>query len=94
MNKILASLLLALLLGSAGTASADAETAPDPAADPMAYARGAKAWADTCARCHNLRDARDLRDDQWRVSVAHMRVRGHLTRQEAADITRFLQASN
>ncbi|MDD3762933.1 MAG: hypothetical protein VYC42_16640 [Pseudomonadota bacterium] len=60
----------------------------------MAFARGAKAWADTCSRCHNLRDAKDLRDDQWRASVAHMRVRAYMTRQETEDITRFLQGSN
>lgn len=62
--------------------------------DPGRFARGAKAWADNCASCHNLRPARDLRDDQWRVVIAHMRVRADLTGQEAQDILRFLQETN
>ena len=66
----------------------------DPAADAQAFARGAKAWADHCARCHNMRDPRELRDDQWRAVVTHMRVRGGLTGQQARDILRFLQESN
>lgn len=43
---------------------------------------------------HNLRPASDLRDDQWRVVVAHMRVRADLTGQEARDVLKFLQESN
>jgi len=62
--------------------------------DPMQFARGAKTWADTCARCHNLRDARSLRDDQWRAAVAHMRVRAGMTAKEAEDVLAFLQQSN
>ncbi len=62
--------------------------------DPLQFARGAKAWADTCARCHNMRDARSLRDDQWRAAIAHMRVRAGLTAQESEDILAFLQGSN
>ncbi len=62
--------------------------------DTVQFARGAKSWADTCARCHNMRDARSLRDDQWRAAVAHMRVRAGLTANEASDILAFLQQSN
>lgn len=62
-----------------------------PAGDP---GRGAKLWADTCARCHNMRDPREFRDDQWQVIVSHMRVRAMLTGQDARDIRAFLQASN
>lgn len=73
-------------------------TAAEPTAttqsDPMQFARGAKAWADTCARCHNMRAARSLRDDQWRAAVAHMRIRAGLTAQESADILAFMQGSN
>jgi len=71
-----------------------AETTATTQSDPMQFARGAKAWADTCARCHNMRDARSLRDDQWRAAVAHMRIRAGLTAQESADILAFLQGSN
>lgn len=62
--------------------------------DPAAFARGAKAWADNCARCHNMRDPKEFRDDQWRPIVAHMRVRAGLTGQESRDILLFLQGSN
>ncbi len=70
------------------------ETTPIAQSDPMQFARGAKAWADTCARCHNMRDAKSLRDDQWRPAIAHMRVRAGLTGKEADDVLAFLQQSN
>jgi len=62
--------------------------------DPMQFARGAQTWANMCARCHNMRDPKELRDDQWRAAVAHMRVRAGLTGQEARDVLAFLQGSN
>lgn len=58
------------------------------------FARGAQTWADNCSRCHNMRAPKELRDDQWRAAVTHMRVRGNLTGQEARDVLAFLQASN
>jgi len=54
------------------------------------FARGAKVWADNCGRCHNLRDPMDYREDQWRVSIMHMRVRAGLTGQETRDVISFL----
>ncbi len=62
--------------------------------DPMQFASGAKTWADTCARCHNMRDPKSLRDDQWRAAIAHMRVRVGLTAKEAENVLVFLQQSN
>lgn len=56
--------------------------------------RGAMLWADNCARCHNMRDPKEFRDDQWRVIVMHMRVRAGFTGQDARDMLSFLQASN
>jgi cytochrome c1 len=41
-----------------------------------------------------MRDPKELRDDQWRGVIAHMRVRGNLTGQEARDVLAFLQGSN
>ncbi len=57
-------------------------------------ANGAKAWADNCGRCHNIRDGKELRDDQWITTMFHMRVRAGLTGQDTRDILSFLQASN
>lgn len=64
--------------------------------DPNAgeITRGAKAWADNCARCHNMRDPTEFRDDLWKPIVMHMRVRAGLTGQDARDVLAFLQASN
>lgn len=71
-----------------------ADTVAEAPQDPMQFARGAKTWANNCARCHNMRDPKELRDDQWRAVVSHMRVRGGLTGGEARDVEAFLQASN
>tara|TARA_Y100001933_G_C19003089_1_gene565402 strand:- start:744 stop:1049 length:306 start_codon:yes stop_codon:yes gene_type:complete len=87
-----------LVLGatvSTGVPSANAEESEiSTDADPMQFARGAQTWANNCARCHNMRDPKELRDDQWQAAVAHMRVRAGLTGQEARDILKFLQESN
>lgn len=58
------------------------------------FSDGSKAWAENCNRCHNMRDAEELRDDQWISTTFHMRVRAGLTGQETRDVITFLQASN
>ncbi len=58
------------------------------------FARGAKAWVDNCVRCHNVRDPKELRDDQWITTTFHMRIRAGLTGQQTRDIIKFLQTSN
>ena len=68
--------------------------AADQKPDTAAIARGAKSWAENCARCHNPRDPKDFRDDQWKVIMTHMRIRAGLTGDEANDILVFLQASD
>lgn len=64
------------------------------APSPAQIGRGAKAWAVTCSRCHNLRDPNDFGDKDWDVIVNHMRVVGPLPGQVAEDIKAFLKASN
>ena len=86
-----ASSLTLAFASAAGAAEADAA---NPTQDPMAFARGAKAWADNCVRCHNNRDPRELSDDQWQAVMAHMRLRAGLTGQDTRDILKFLQESN
>lgn len=61
---------------------------------PGDFQNGAKSWSENCGRCHNVRDPQDLRDDEWKTSIFHMRIRAGLTGQEARDILTFLQASN
>jgi len=90
--SIVAVIALALL-GPENPALAQDATA-DSQSDATQLARGAQTWADNCNRCHNMRDPKEFRDDQWRSIVSHMRVRGGLTGQEARDALVFLQASN
>jgi len=61
---------------------------------PGDFAKGAQQWADNCARCHNIRAANELRDDQWITTTFHMRVRAGLTGEETRNILTFLQKSN
>ena len=78
----------------AAQSPAAAEEATTTKSDPMQFVNGSKTWANTCARCHNMRDPKSLRDDQWRAAMAHMRVRAGLTAKETADVLVFLQQSN
>jgi len=55
---------------------------------------GAISWSQNCARCHEMRDPMEFRDDLWKPIVTHMRVRAGLTGQQQRDILAFLQASN
>mgnify|MGYP003571089251 CR=1 FL=1 len=64
------------------------------AAEEGDVARGSKAWANNCSRCHNMRDPKEFRDDGWRPIIAHMRLRAGLSGQQARDILTFLQSSN
>jgi mono/diheme cytochrome c family protein len=80
-----------IVLGSSLLGSAYAQ---QEHSDAAAFQRGAKAWSETCAHCHNLRGPKEFRDDQWRVIVYHMRIRAGLTGQDTRDILQFLQGSN
>ncbi len=62
--------------------------------EPGDFVQGSRTWAQNCSRCHNIRSANELRDDQWLTTVFHMRVRAGLTGQEARDVLTFLQTSN
>ncbi len=89
----LAATMAAGTLLTQGAAVAQ-DTESNAKSDPMQFSRGAQAWANNCSRCHNMRDPKELRDDQWRAAIGHMRVRAGLTGQEARDILAFLQGSN
>lgn len=95
---LLFNALLLLLPSSSPVIAAEGQGgqtgAKNGAPDPMAIARGAKAWADNCARCHRMREPQDYRDDLWKPVVFHMRMRAGLTGQETRDILEFLKQSN
>lgn len=99
MNARYIVLTLAALALAAPAPRAHSEDAPGPSSaaaqpDPMAFVRGAQKWANTCNRCHVMRDPKEFDDVQWQVIVTHMRARAGLTESDAADIGRFLQESN
>lgn len=81
---------MAAMLAGASVAAAAENDRPDP----MQIARGAKAWADTCGACHNLRDPKEFSDKNWDVIVNHMRIVVPLPGAKARDIKAFLKSSN
>ncbi len=81
------TIFLSLGLQSGIAMGAETETQGD-------ISRGARAWADNCTRCHNMRDPVEFRDDLWKPIVTHMRIRAGLTGGETRDIIAFLQSSN
>lgn len=92
-TELIPFLLVAGLVGAFGFGVATAETTKAKV-DPKQFARGAKAWAKTCARCHNMKSAQDNSDEEWHVDVTHMRVRANIPGDVARDIEAFLKASN
>lgn len=86
----LKSVILLLIVGMLQVSVAVASDYPEKGD----IVKGAQAWTNNCMRCHNLRDANELSDDQWITTVFHMRVRAGLTGQEARDILTFLQQGN
>ncbi len=87
------TLSASLLLASAAMIINPAVAADKPSTKGD-VGRGAKAWVENCVRCHNVRDPKELRDDQWITTTYHMRMRAGLTGQQTRDIIAFLQMSN
>jgi len=92
-NAILPFLAIAGFVGFLSFGAATAQQTKEKV-DPQQFARGAKAWAKTCARCHNMRSVQDNSDEEWHVDVTHMRVRANIPGDVARDIEAFLRASN
>ena len=91
-TKVVSRVGLGALFLGLGSLSLNAAAADyPPKGDPV---RGVQAWAENCDRCHNIRDPKELRDDQWITTIHHMRVRAGLTGQQLRDILTFLQQSN
>ncbi len=65
-----------------------------PIAVPPMRKDGARAWAQNCMRCHNVRDPQERSDREWEIIVHHMRVRANLTADEHRLIVEFLKAAN
>ncbi len=82
------------LAGLVGLVPQASYSAHDNAPDPAQIARGAKAWAEQCGRCHNMRSPSELKDEEWLVSTTHMRVRGNIPGNVIRDVQAFLRSSN
>jgi len=93
-HKKFCTFALASALGLVVMTPWNASLAASQRSDAGSFARGAKAWADNCGRCHNLRNPKEFNDAQWKVIVSHMRLRAGLTGQEARDVLKFLQGGN
>ncbi len=93
MKATIATITAALVAGTLAIAPG-AAAQEQGKTDRAAFARGAKAWTENCGRCHNIRAANELNDQEWMVSVTHMRVRANIPGDVAKDIIAFLQASN
>ncbi len=91
--KISGSVLSALLI-TAGLLATGTGVAAEADSKKGDFTRGVQAWADNCTRCHDVRDPKELRDDQWITTVYHMRIRAGLTGQQTRDIITFMQGSN
>ncbi len=65
-----------------------------PVTVPPMRKDGARAWAQNCMRCHNIRDPQERSDREWEIIVHHMRVRANLTAVEHRLILEFLKAAN
>ncbi|NQU69744.1 MAG: cytochrome c [Rhodospirillales bacterium] len=89
LGAVIAGFALVLSLGGAANAAGQA-----PRKDPKQFARGAKAWATQCVRCHNLRSPKEMTDKDWSIVMSHMRLRAGLPGQMTRDIEAFLRASN
>jgi len=55
---------------------------------------GNQLWAETCARCHNMRDPGSYSDVNWNITVHHMRLRADMNAEESRKILEFLKSAN
>ncbi len=92
LSRIVSGLVLTGSLFAAGNIMA--QLFPPPADQVVDLNRGAKVWANTCTRCHNLREPSEFSDYEWKAIITHMRIRAGLTGRDARDIAAFIMASN
>jgi cytochrome c553 len=75
-------------------ASAAADSGKASASASSSDKSGNQLWAETCARCHNMRDPSSYSDVNWSIAVHHMRVRADLNAQDSRKILEFLKSAN
>lgn len=55
---------------------------------------GSKVFEQNCGKCHLPRQPQERSDKQWKMIMAHMRVRANLTAEESKAVLEYLQSSN
>jgi len=91
--------LLGILTAVAAGGNASEQTTPQAQAAGSAAMKtkgkgGAELWAQTCARCHNIRSPTEFSHAEWQVIMHHMRVRANLTGEEQRKILEFLKSAD
>lgn len=61
------------------------------AADDNSEINGAEVINNNCSRCHNARSIDEFSLEEWSVVIPHMRVRAHLTGEEARAVLKLFQ---
>jgi cytochrome c5 len=87
--KVAATITQIFFVGMLSLSNVNAQDYAEP---DLAY--GAEVWAETCIRCHNLREPSEFSDYEWKPIITHMRIRAGLTGGDARAILAFIQASN
>ena len=82
-------LLLSVVTLTISTFSVFAEHA----SDASLVAKGAKAYSENCARCHNARPAEEYSKKEWSVVIPHMRAKAHMTGKETLAVEAFLAST-
>ncbi len=95
-KKYLSRIVSALMMTGSlfATGNTMAQVFPPSADQVVDINRGAKVWANTCTRCHNLREPSEFSDYEWKAIITHMRIRAGLTGRDARDIAAFIMSSN
>lgn len=101
LKAILAIGLITFILTSYSSALAKKDRKPETSTEETAvtvsegdFIQGAVTWANTCGRCHGVRDPNEFTDVEWKTIVSRMRIRAGLTGKEARDVLKFLELSN
>lgn len=90
-------MVVALLLfaGCVSTVSSTPKAASAAAGNDSDTGKGgSQLWAESCARCHNIRSPSSYSDVEWQVAMHHMRIRANLTAEEHQKILEFLRSAN
>ncbi len=91
------SLSVLLSVGGGLLWTREAFSAPESSKDESQRSQGqggAQLWAQSCARCHDVRSPDLHSEREWDLIMHHMRVRANLTAKEYEAIREFLKSGS